>query len=219
MRRPSLWVFAATYFSMLIGYWSITYFLPTIVREQFGLGVVASGFISAIPWVVAAIGMFIVLRSIKRTGDRKWHLTGLMAAASIGLFLGVISGNPYLALLGITIAATGFFGALSTFQATILQVYAGALAAVSIAFVNSMGNLSGLVGPYILGALTDQTGSTNAGLLIMSGFFAIATVLIYFLISWADRKTGGLAGSVRAADHSRAATTISTTISTSTVAR
>jgi nitrate/nitrite transporter NarK len=186
-------VFAITYFCMLIGYWSITYFLPTIVREQFGLSVVESGFVSAIPWVIAAISMFIVLRSIRRTGDRKWHLTGLMAAASIGLFLGVMSGNPFLALGGITIAAVGFFGSLSTFQATILQVYAGALAAVSIAFVNSIGNLSGLVGPYILGALTDSTGSTNAGLLIMSGFFAIATVLIYFLIGWADRQTGGLA--------------------------
>jgi MFS family permease len=193
IRRPSLWVFAITYFSMLIGYWSITYFLPTIVREQFGLGVVEAGFVSAIPWVIAAISMFVVLRSIRRTGDRKWHLTGLMAAASIGLFLGVMSGNPFLALGGITIAAVGFFGSLSTFQATILQVYAGALAAVSIAFVNSIGNLSGLVGPYILGALTDSTGSTNAGLLVMSGFFAIATVLIYFLIGWADRQTGGLA--------------------------
>lgn len=191
MRRPSLWVFAITYFTMLIGYWSITYFLPTIVKEQFGLGVVESGFVSAIPWVVAGICMFAVLRSIRRTGDRKWHLTLLMAAAAIGLFLGVISGNPFLALLGITIAAVGFFGALSTFQATILQVYAGALAAVSIAFVNSVGNLSGLVGPYILGALTDQTGSTSAGLLIMAGFFAIATILTFFLIGWADRQTGG----------------------------
>jgi MFS family permease len=192
LRRPSLWVFALTYFTMLIGYWSITYFLPTIVKERFGLGVVASGFVSAIPWVLAAVIMFAVLRSIKRTGDRKWHLTILMAAAAIGLFLGVISGNPFLALLGISIAAAGFFGALSTFQATILQVYAGALAAVSIAFVNSVGNLSGLVGPYILGYLTDSTGSTSAGLIVMAGFFAISAVLIYFLIAWADRKTGGL---------------------------
>lgn len=200
MRRPSVWVFAVTYFTMLIGYWSITYFLPTIVKEQFGLDVVASGFVSAIPWVVAAICMFGVLRSIKRTGDRKWHLTVLMAAAAIGLFLGVVSGNPFLALAGITIAAVGFFGALSTFQATILQVYAGAFAAVSIAFVNSVGNLSGLVGPYILGALTDQTGSTNAGLIIMAGFFAIATVLVYFLIGWADRQTGGLAADLPATE-------------------
>lgn len=193
MRRPSLWVFAATYFAMLIGYWSVAYFLPTIVKEEFGLSVVESGFVSAIPWVVAGLAMFIVLRSIKRTGDRKWHLTILMAAAALGLFFGVLSGNPFLALAGITMSAVGFFGALSTFQATILQVYAGVLAAVSIAFVNSVGNLSGLVGPYILGALTDQTGSTNAGLLVMSGFFAIATVLTYFLMRWADRETGGLA--------------------------
>lgn len=195
LRLPSLWVFSITYFFMLIGFWSITYFLPTIVKEQFGLGVVASGFLSAVPWVISALVMFGVLRSIARTGDRKWHLTALMAAASIGLFLGVISGNPFLALLGISIAASGFFGALSTFQATVLQVYAGGLAAVSIALVNAIGNLSGLVGPYILGLLTDTTGSTDSGLIIMAGFFAVAAVLIYFLLAWADRKTGGMARS------------------------
>ncbi|GAA1001566.1 MFS transporter [Subtercola frigoramans] len=188
LRRPSVWVFAFTYFSMLIGFWSITYFLPTIVKDQFKLNVVASGFIAAIPWAFSAIVMFVVLRSIARTGDRKWHLTGLMAAAAIGLGIGVASGNPVLALVGISIAAAGFFGVLSTFQAAVAQVYAGALAAVSIALVNSVGNVSGLVGPYILGLFKDSTGSTNGGLLIMAGFFAIAAILVYLIIGWADRQ-------------------------------
>ncbi|MGW9111718.1 MFS transporter [Microbacterium sp. NPDC055683] len=191
LRRPSVWVFSAAYFSMLAGFWSITYFLPTIVAEDFGLDPVASGFLSAVPWVFSAIVMFAVLRSIARTGERRWHLTGLMAAAAVGLFTGVVSGNAVLSLAGMSIAAAGFFGVLSTFQATVAQVYAGALAAVSIAFVNSVGNISGLVGPYILGAVRDATGSTDSGLLVMSGFFALAAVLVFLVVGWADRRTGG----------------------------
>jgi nitrate/nitrite transporter NarK len=49
LRRPSAWLFAATYFCFTIGFWAITYFLPTIVREQFKVGAVAAGFISSIP--------------------------------------------------------------------------------------------------------------------------------------------------------------------------
>lgn len=194
LRRPSLWAFALTYFFILIGFWSITYFLPTIVKEQFHLNVVGSGYVSAIPWAISAIVMFVVVRSISRTGERRWHLTIPMAAAAFGLLMGVLSGNPYLSLIGISVAAAGFFAVLSTFQATVAQVYAGALAAVSIALVNSVGNISGLVGPYIQGWLTDFTGSSSAGLLVMSGFFALAAVLTYVLIGWADRTTGGLGG-------------------------
>ncbi|WP_082499209.1 MULTISPECIES: MFS transporter [unclassified Rathayibacter] len=199
LRRPSLWLFAITYFCVLAGFWSITYFLPTIVQESFGLGVVASGILSAVPWVFSALVMFTVLRSMRRTGDRKWHLSALMAAAALGLLVGVLSGNPVVALAGISIAAAGFFGLLSTFQTTVAQVYAGALAAVSIAFVNSLGNLSGFVGPYVLGALSDLTGSTDAGLLIMVGFFALAAVLVFLMVRWADGVTGGPDGHPAAA--------------------
>lgn len=192
LRRPSLWAFAITYFCILIGFWSITYFLPSIVKEQFRLSVVASGFISAIPWAFSAIVMFAIVRSISRTGERRWHLTVPLVAAAIGLFGGVLSGNPYLSLVGISIAAAAFFAVLSTFHATVAQVYAGALAAVSLALVNSVGNVSGLVGPYLQGWLTDLTGSSSAGLLVMSGFFAVAAVFTYILIGWADRHTGGL---------------------------
>jgi len=192
LRRPSLWAFAITYFCILIGFWSITYFLPSIVKEQFKLSVVASGFVSAIPWAFSAIVMFVIVRSISRTGERRWHLTLPNVAAAIGLFGGVLSGNPYLSLLGISIAAAAFFAVLSTFHATVAQVYAGVLAAVSLALVNSVGNVSGLVGPYLQGWLTDLTGSSSAGLLVMSGFFAIAALFTYILIGWADRHTGGL---------------------------
>lgn len=192
LRRPSAWMFALTYFCFTIGFWAITYFLPTIVREQFKVGAVAAGFISSIPWLLAGAVSLLVARSVTRTGERTWHMTGVLLLGAVGLFVGVLSGNPYLALIGVSLGAAGFFGALSPFWTMPAQVFTGGLAAVGIAMINSIGNLSGLLGPYLLGRLKDATGSTDSGLLIMAGFFVAAAVLAYVMSKWTDRQTGGL---------------------------
>lgn len=192
LRSPVTWLFTILYFCMTIGYWSITYFLPTIVKEQFGLTAAAAGVVSALPWVFALVVMVLVARSVTSTGDRKWHLTVLQALGAVGLVLAATTGTPVLALIGIGLAAAGFFGSLSTFQSMQAQVFAGGLAAVALAMVNGLASLSGLAGPYLFGVLKDSTGSTNTGLLIMAGFFVVSSVMIYVMSAWADRRTGGL---------------------------
>ena len=57
----------------------------------------------------------------------------------------------------------------------------GPAAAVAIALINSLGNASGLAGPWVLGILTDITGNTRMGLLVMSGFFLFSAVLAVVL--------------------------------------
>jgi MFS family permease len=193
LRSPVVWLFTLLYFCMTIGYWSITYFLPTIVKQQFGLDAAAAGFVSAIPWVLALVVMVLVARSVTHTGDRKWHLTCLQALGAVGLVLAAVSGSAVFALVGITLAAAGFFGSLSTFQSMQAQVFAGSLAAVALAMVNGLASLSGLAGPYVFGVFQDATGSSSTGLLVMAGFFVISAIMVYAMSSWSDRTTGGLA--------------------------
>jgi MFS family permease len=192
LRRPSAWLFALTYFCITIGFWAITYFLPTIVREQFKVGAVTAGFISSLPWLLSGAVSLIVARSITRTGERTWHLTGVLLVGAVGLAFGALSGNPYIALTGVSLGAAGFFGALSPFWTMPAQVFTGGIAAAGIAMINSVGNLSGLLGPYVLGRLKDATGSTSSGLLVMSGFFVLAAILAFVMSRWTDRQTGGL---------------------------
>jgi len=198
LRRPSAWLFTFLYFCMTIGYWAITYFLPTIVRERFGLGAAGAGFVSAIPWVFSAIVMLLVAKSVTRTGERKWHTTILQLVGAGGLVMAASTGSAVLALAGIALAGAGFFGSLSAFQSMPSQVFAGGLAAVALAMVNGLASLSGLAGPYVVGVLKDATGSTNRGLLIMSFFFVGAAVLTFFMSRWTDRVTGGLVASTSA---------------------
>ena len=49
----------------------------------------------------------------------------------------------------------------------------GPAAAASIAFINSVGNLGGFAGPYLIGFLSDKTGTYQAGV-----FYLVATGLV-----------------------------------------
>jgi cyanate permease len=54
----------------------------------------------------------------------------------------------------------------------------GAAAAGGIALINSIGNLSGLVGPWMVGGLEDITGKTSTGLYLIAGLEILASALI-----------------------------------------
>jgi nitrate/nitrite transporter NarK len=65
------------------------------------------------------------------------------------------------------------------------NIPAEAAAAVAIGLINSVGNLGGFFGPYIVGYLDKQTGSHYSGILYLSASALIAATLALTL-----RKVG-----------------------------
>jgi nitrate/nitrite transporter NarK len=59
----------------------------------------------------------------------------------------------------------------------IIALLSGTAAAAGIALVNSVGNLGGFVGPYLVGLMKDATGSTDGGLLTLAVILAVGSVL------------------------------------------
>jgi cyanate permease len=55
---------------------------------------------------------------------------------------------------------------------------ASTAAAGGIAFINSFGNLSGWLGPFVVGWLKDLTGATSARLYVVAGLEVLAAALI-----------------------------------------
>jgi hypothetical protein len=55
---------------------------------------------------------------------------------------------------------------------------ASTAAAGGIALINSFGNLSGWLGPFMVGWLKDLTGTTSAGLYMVAGLEVLAAGLI-----------------------------------------
>jgi MFS family permease len=164
-------------FGFLVGSYAVGIFLPLMLREG-KLTDIEIGFVSSGCYVVAVIGMILWGRHVGRGGSKVNNLAASCALSACG-FLGAIlfSGNFWLSVAMMALAITGINGARAIFWTIPPRFLTGMAAAGGLAFINSIGTTGGFVGPYVMGWLTDETGSFNAGLLAMSGFLILAAVL------------------------------------------
>jgi ACS family tartrate transporter-like MFS transporter len=168
-------------FGFLVGSYAIGIFLPLILREG-KLTDIEIGFVSSGCYVVAVIGMILWAGHVDRGASKVVNLSLACATSACG-FLGAIlfEGNFWASVAAITVAVTGVNGARAIFWTIPPRFLTGMAAAGGLAFINSIGTTGGFVGPYVFGWLTDETGSFSAGMLAMSGFLVLASVLAWSL--------------------------------------
>lgn len=170
-------------FGFLVGSYAVGIFLPLMLREG-KLTDIEIGFVSSGCYVVAVIGMILWGRHVGRGGSKVNNLAASCALSACG-FLGAIlfSGHFWVSVAMMALAITGINGARAIFWTIPPRFLTGMAAAGGLAFINSIGTTGGFVGPYVMGWLSDETGSFNAGLLAMSGFLILAA-----LLSWSLRR-------------------------------
>ena len=82
------------------------------------------------------------------------------------------------ALVGMTLALAGVTTSLSQFWCLPTAMLAGAAAATGIAVINSIGNLAGFLSPWVIGWITDRTGSTDLGVYALAASMCIGSLLV-----------------------------------------
>lgn len=173
-----VWIASAAFFAVLVAFGGVLNWLPQIIAALTGSDDFTVSLISAVPYAVACVALILVGRHSDRTGERRWHAAVSYFVGTAGFLLSLYIEQPVVALLGLVLvisgiqsAIPGFFGLCSTFVT-------GAAAASAFALINSVGNLGGFVGPYLMGVLADATGSQRAGLAVMAVFLFLGGVLI-----------------------------------------
>ncbi|NVZ66320.1 MFS transporter [Pseudomonas gingeri] len=176
--NPITLMFSLIYFLLLMGLYGINFWLPTIIKGAGVNDTLTIGWLSAIPYLCAAVAMNLVARSADRT--RRWGLhVGLAAlVASAGFLVTVLSDQQMvLSLFGLTLASAGILSALPLFWNLPTQRLNGVAAAAGIAFINSVGNLSGFVGPSVMGWLIDRSQHTGTAIVFLSVTALLAGLL------------------------------------------
>ena len=178
------------YLTSVTASYGIVFFLPLIVKTH-GLSNVATGLVTAVPYTIGALGMLLWAYSSDRRHERRWHyiIASLLAAA--GLFLAGSVASPYLALAAMSMATIGIYGSRPAFWPLPSTFLSGTAAAGGIALVNSIGNLGGFVGPYIVGWIRDSTKSYVAGLYFLAGSVLTSAVIAFFVVKGTVGKAEG----------------------------
>jgi len=173
-----VWRLALLYFSTIISFYGVAFWLPQIVQSFSGLGNAATSLLSALPYLAASVGMVVVARHSDRMGERRRHVAGAAFAAAAGLTVGaVVQRQPVLAFLALCLAATGIWSTLGPFWSLPTAFLSGTAAAGGIALINSVGNIGGFVGPTVMGFLKARTHAFASGLFVLAATLVVAGVL------------------------------------------
>jgi len=196
-RTPAVWALSLIYFGTVMGNYGVTFWLPQIISETITRNPWQIGLVSMLPWGVAAVTAVLVGASSDRMQERRWHIA---IAAAVGAIAFGLSGLPglsgWLGLACLTVATAGMLSALSTFWALPTAMLSGRAAAAGIAWINSVGNLSGYVSPFVIGAIRDATrdashpnGNMFLALLVLAVSLLTASALT-LMVTRPGLKTG-----------------------------
>jgi nitrate/nitrite transporter NarK len=163
-----VWTLSVVYFAIVISFYGISLWLPQIVQSFSGLSNVMVGFVSALPYLAASVGMVIIGKSSDRTGERRWHIAASAFLGAAGLVIAALADVPAIELAAIAFAAIGIWGALGPFWAISSEFLSGTGAAAGIALINSIGNLGGFAGPYLIGIVRSRSESFAGALLLLA---------------------------------------------------
>jgi len=189
-RHREVVLLTLAYFFMVTAVYGFNFWLPTIIQKLSGLSNLVVTLISALPYCVALVAILFVGWSSDRTKERRWHTALSMIVASIGLLLSVVAQDQTaLAVLMFCVAGAGMYSYLPGFWALPTSFLTGTAAAASIGLINSIGNLGGFVGPYVVGYLSQATNSFLGGVLYLATSALVAAGLILSLRATRQRRS------------------------------
>lgn len=172
-------ILALSYFCAVVCVYGFTFWLPTILKGLSGFSNLQVSLIAALPYCAGLVAMLLMGWSSDRRNERRWHTAISLLAVCLGLFLSsLFLENVYLAIIFFCVAGAGLYSYLPSFWALPTAFLTESAAAASIGLINSVGNLGGFAGPYIVGYLTTKTGTFYSGVIYLSGSALIAAVLI-----------------------------------------
>jgi MFS family permease len=164
-------ILAAIQFGFTLGSYGIGIWLPLILKE-YHLTTLAIGWMAAIPYLFATIGMLWWAYYVDRKGRRIVNLTIACLVGGAGLLAPVLSGSLSIALVGFSAALIGVTAARAIFWTIPTRFLTGVAAAGGLAFINSIGTVGGFAGPYMMGWLKEFSGS------YVFGLTAVAAIMV-----------------------------------------
>jgi ACS family glucarate transporter-like MFS transporter len=187
LTSPNLYAICAMYFTFGYGLYFYFTWLPTYLIRELKFSLLAGGFFSSLPFLLAGAanisGGWCTDVLARTRGLRTARVALGSTAFSCGalLILAAIAVPAPVAkalLLALALASADF--ALSACWAVCLDV-APNHAGVVTGFMNTFGNLGGLVGPMVVGLMVDRLGSWTLPLYVTAGVY-IAGALAWLAI-------------------------------------
>lgn len=162
-----------------IGVYGFVMWLPSIIKAAPNMDIVKTGWLSAIPYVFAIIGMFTASYFSDKTLNRKAFVWPFLLIAAIAFYGSYLLGttNFWASFILLVIAGTAMYAPYGPFFAIIPEILPGNVTAGAIALINSLGALGSFAGSYLVGYLNGTTGGFGASYIFMAGSLLLSALI------------------------------------------
>jgi len=168
LAQPIVWLLAIPYFLMLTAGYGYTFWSPTVIRDALHTTDTNTALITAGLAVVSTLVMLAAAASSDRKHERCYHAAFGGTLIAIGYTGAALLPWPIMRVLFLGLVLVGANAMLAPFWCLPSMMLTGGAAAAGIALINSLGNLGGFIGPYVIGFVKDRTGGTEGAFLVLA---------------------------------------------------
>lgn len=177
-----VWHLSFCYLCYVITLYGLGLWMPQIIKSLSNtLTNTGIGLISAIPYICGGVAMVLVARHSDKTMERRYHVGLPIGLAFFSLIALTMTSDLLLSIILLCISTAAIYCFVGTFWTLPTMFLAEATAAVGIAIINSVANLGGFIGPYVVGYLKSITNSDVFGMYFLASFALLGMASILLL--------------------------------------
>lgn len=182
LRHPKVILLSTAYFFCVTANYGVEFFLPSILQDWYQLKINDLTWLVILPPALSLVAQLTVGWSSDRMKERRLHAVIPIVTGALALFVAPFTqGNLVLTIACFMIATAGLKAYLPAFWSMPSIFLTSTAAAGSIGLINSVGNLGGFFGPWLLGWLKTNTGSYAVGVGWLACSMIVTACVLFFL--------------------------------------
>jgi sugar phosphate permease len=177
-KSKSVILLSLLYLLWSFGIYGYVIWLPSIIHTAPGVGIVQTGWLSAVPYLMSIIAMIIVSYYSDRSLKRKIFIWPCFLIGAVAFYCLFLAGTNHfwisftlLCIVGVTM-----YIPYGPFFAHMTEILPSNIAGGAIALINSFGALGAFGGSYLVGYLKGKTGDFGPSYLIMAGSLFLSAI-------------------------------------------
>ena len=162
-----------------IGVYGFVMWLPSIINAAPNSNIVTTGWLSAVPYLLAIIAMIATSHFSDKSLKRKQFIWPFLLIGAVAFYASYLVGahHFWLSFTLLVVAGGAMYAPYGPFFAVITEVLPQNVTAGAIALINSFGALGSFAGAYLVGYLNGTTGSFDDSYIFMSGSLFLSALI------------------------------------------
>jgi ACS family tartrate transporter-like MFS transporter len=169
-----VWQLGLLFSCLNAGSYGLLLWMPQIIKGLGHLSDMTVGLLTTVPFVLGFIGQIVVSRHSDKTRERRLHLAACYLSACVFLLVSAFVSGAAAAYVALCCVGATLFAGTPIFWTLVGTFMTGAAGAAGIALINTIAQIGGFFGPYLIGVIKDATQSFTLALCMLAAFLFTA---------------------------------------------